>query len=188
MSPVTRTTQEPGDPDEALIARSAHGDRPAFDLLCVRHLPRLYVLALRLRCDSGRAEELAQDAMMRAWRNAAQFDPRRGRFSAWVNRIAVNLAIDGQRAAPRSAPLSEDLPGSEPDALEALEARDRRALLASGLAALPPRQRAALLLTYAEDRAGRDVAGALGVSTRALEGLLRRGRVFLKEWLLAREA
>ncbi len=187
MSPVTRTQSDLPETDEALMTRSAKGDRAAFDVLCARHLPRLYVIALRLSADPGAAEEIAQDAMVRAWRNAARFDPARGRLTSWLNRIAVNLAIDRQRAAPRLAALSEDLAGTEPDALQTLERRDRSAALASGMAALPARQRAALLLTYAEDRAGMDVARTLGVSVRALEGLLRRGRLFLKAWLLARE-
>ena len=187
MSLVTRTQSDLPEPDEALMIRGAQGNRAAFDVLCARHLPRLYVVALRLCADPMAAEEIAQDAMVRAWRNAAQFDPARGRVQSWLNRIAVNLAIDRQRAARPSDALSDDLPATEPDALRAIEFRDRAAALASGLAALPARQRTALLLTYAEDRTGQDAARTLGVSVRALEGLLRRGRRFLKAWLLARE-
>jgi RNA polymerase sigma-70 factor, ECF subfamily len=187
MSLVTRTQSDPPEPDEALMIRAADGDRAAFDVLCARHLPRLYVVALRLGTEPSVAEEIAQDAMVRAWRNAARFDPARGKLTTWLNRIAVNLAIDRQRAARPLDPLADDLAAREPDALQAIESRDRAAALASGLAALPPRQRAALLLTYAEDGAGKDVARTLGVSVRALEGLLRRGRLFLKDWLLARE-
>jgi RNA polymerase sigma-70 factor, ECF subfamily len=187
MSAVTATRNEQTEPDEALMIRGAQGDRAAFDVLCARHLPRLYVVALRLRADPAAAEEIAQDTMVRAWRNAARFDPARGRLKPWLNRIAVNLAIDRQRAARPLGALSEDLAGTEPDALRTIESRDRAAALASGLAALPARQRAALLLTYAEDKGGQDAARTLGVSARALEGLLRRGRLSLKAWLLARE-
>jgi len=187
MSLVTRTQSDPPEPDEALMTRAGQGERAAFDVLCARHLPRLYVVALRLGVDPTTAEEIAQDAMVRAWRNAARFEPARGKLSTWLNRIVVNLAIDRQRAARPLDALADDLPATEPDALQAIESRDRTAALASGLAALPPRQRAALLLTYAEDGAGKDVARTLGVSVRALEDLLRRGRLFLKDWLLARE-
>ena len=188
MSLVTPTQSDlPEPPDEALMLRAATGERAAFDVLCARHLPRLYVVALRMCADPATAEEVAQDAMVRAWRNAARFDPARGRLTAWLNRIALNLAIDRQRAARPLERLSGDVPATGPDALQAIESRDRAAALASGLAALPPRQRAALLLTYAEDGASKDVARTLGVSLRALEGLLRRGRVFLKAWMLARE-
>lgn len=187
MSPVTQFRGNLSEPDEMLMARAAQGDRAAFDALCPRHLPRLYVIALRIGADPALAEEVAQDAMVRAWRNAGRFDPAKGKLSPWLNRIALNLAIDRQRAAPRLQPLADDLPGAEPDGFQALAQRDRSARLAAGLAALPPRQRAALLLTYAEDGLGKDVARTLGVTTRALEGLLRRGRLFLKAWLLARE-
>lgn len=184
---MTRTERELTDPDEALMSRSALGDRPAFELLCRRHLPRLYVLALRLCVDPASAEEVAQEAMFRAWRSAAQFDPARGKLSSWLNRIAINLSIDRRRTEAPLAALPSDLPGSEPDPLQALEARVRSRRVAAGLAALPSRQRVAMLLTYAEDRAGKDVARTLGVSVRALEGLLRRGRLSLKAWLLAGE-
>ncbi len=187
MSLVTRTQSDLPEPDEALMIRAAQGDRAAFDVLCARHLPRLYVVALRLGADRAAAEEIAQDAMVGAWRNAARFDPARGKLTTWLNRIAVNLAIDRQRAARPLDALSDELPAAGPDALQAIELRDQSAALASGLAALPARQRAALLLTYGEDGAGKDVARTLGVSVRALEGLLRRGRLFLKAWLLARE-
>ena len=187
MSLVTRTQSDQPEPDEALMIRAGQGDRAAFDALCGRHLPRLYVVALRLCADPPLAGEIAQDAMVRAWRNAARFDPARGKLTTWLNRIAVNLAIDRQRATRPLDALSDDLPTTEPDALQAIGSRERTAALASGLAALPPRQRAALLLTYAEDGTSKDVARTLGVSVRALEGLLRRGRLFLKDWLLARE-
>lgn len=187
MSLVTLTPSDPPEPDEALMTRAAQGDRAAFDALCVRHLPRLYVVALRLGADPTAAEEIAQDAMVRAWRSAARFDPARGKLTTWLNRIAVNLTIDRQRAVRTLDALADDLPAMEPDALQAIESRDQAAALASGLAALPARQRTALLLTYAEDGAGKDVARTLGISVRALEGLLRRGRLFLKDWLLARE-
>ena len=182
-----RNQSDAGDSDEALMARSAAGDPAAFEALCARHLARLYVLALRVAGDRAEAEEVAQEAMARAWRNASRFDPARGRVTPWLNRIAVNLAIDRQRRAVQHASLPEDLPSLAPDAEQMLQRRDRRAALAAGLVALPARQRAAIVLTYFEERAGQDAAASLGISVRALEGLLRRGRLFLLEWLRARE-
>ncbi len=182
-----QTEQHPAPTDECLMARSAGGDRAAFDVLCARHLPRLYVLALRVAGERAEAEEIAQEAMVRAWRQAGRFDPTRGSVAGWLNRIAVNLAIDQGRRAVRYAALPEDQPSEAPSAEAALQARERRTALLAGLAALPVRQRAALMLTYFEQRAGQDAARSLGVSVRGLEGLLRRGRLFLRDWLRARE-
>ena len=169
------------------MARSARGDRAAFDALCIRHLPRLYVLAFRIAGERAEAEEIAQEAMVRAWRRADRFDPARGSVAGWLNRIAVNLAIDRGRGGSRLGALPEDFPSEAPNAEHGLQERQRRAALLAGLAALPARQRAALLLTYFEQRAGQDAARSLGVSVRGLEGLLRRGRLFLRDWLRARE-
>ncbi len=179
--------RDPETADETLMARSAGGDRAAFAALCTRHLARLYVLALRVAGDPAEAEEIAQETMVRAWRQAGRFDPACGSAAGWLNRITVNLAIDKRRGAVRHTALPPGLASEAPDAEDALQRRDRRAALMAGLAALPARQRAALVLTYFEERAGQDAARSLGISVRALEGLLRRGRLFLRDWLRARE-
>ncbi|SUE63055.1 sigma-70 family RNA polymerase sigma factor [Roseomonas gilardii] len=83
--------------DETLIAWAAAGDRLAFDHLCTRQLPLLYSAALRVTGRPAEAEEVAQEAMLRAWRDAGRFDPRKAKLSTWLYRIAVNLAIDRAR-------------------------------------------------------------------------------------------
>jgi len=177
-----------GETDAALLGRSAMGDRAAFDRLAGRHLGRVYRLALRLTGDPAAAEEIAQEALLRAWRNAERFDPARGQATTWLHRIVVNLAIDWRRSAKSDlTALPDDLPSPVPNPLAALQASQRRTALAEGLAALPERQRAAIVLSYIEQVAGQDAAHALGASTRALEGLLRRGRRFLRAWLQERE-
>jgi RNA polymerase sigma-70 factor (ECF subfamily) len=173
--------------DEALLARAAEGDRAAFDRLAARWLPRLYRAALRLLDDPAEAEDVAQEAMLRAWRKAARFDPRRAGAAAWLHRIAVNLAMDRRRAARPAAALDEHLADQRQDAEAALQQVQRRRALAEGIAGLPRRQRAALALTYGEERPGREVARLLGTSARALEGLLRRARLMLRDRLIARD-
>jgi RNA polymerase sigma-70 factor (ECF subfamily) len=168
-------------PDETLIAWAAAGDRLAFDQLSLRHLPRLYRLAHRITGDAGAAEDVAQEAMLRAWQAAARFDPARARFTTWLHRIATNLAIDHARGTARTAPApSEDVasPGADPE--QQAIARQQRAILAGALDDLPARQRAALALFYDAELPGAEAAAALSVSTRALEGLLRRARHFLQ--------
>ncbi len=173
--------------DAALMANVAGGDRAAFDVLCQRHVPRLYVLALRVTDEPADAEEVAQDAMVRAWRKARTFDPALGSLAGWLNRIAVNLAIDRCRTRTPRAELADDMVSPESDPEVALSRTERRNVLVAGLAALPVRQRAAIVLTYGEERSGVEAAGALGISVRALEGLLRRARLFLRDWVSARE-
>lgn len=170
--------------DETLIAWAAAGDRLAFDHLCTRQLPLLYGAALRVTGRPAEAEEVAQEAMLRAWRDAARFDPRKAKLSTWLYRIAVNLAIDRARRPGEyrgGVPLEEAWlqadPSPDPEA--ALAARQDRAAVAAALRELPPRQRAALALAYDRGLSGAEAAAALDVTQRALEGLLRRGRLFL---------
>lgn len=190
-----KSGSEPRDPaesdtadsdDAALLQRIAAGDRRAAEALALRWLPRLYRAALRLLDDPAAAEDVAQEAMLRAWRQADRFDPRRGAAMAWGYRIAVNLAIDRRRAAARApAALTEALADTAPDAEAALALRQRVTALLAAFAALPARQRAALALAYGHDATGAAAARALRITPRALEGLLHRARRALRERLLA---
>ncbi|WP_160000139.1 sigma-70 family RNA polymerase sigma factor [Roseomonas sp. 18066] len=170
--------------DEALIAWSAGGDRLAFNALAARHLPRLHALAFRITGSAAEAEEVAQDALLRAWQHAARFDPDRARFGTWLYRIAANLAIDRARRRPAAPMLSTDAlagtladPAATPE--EALALRQQEAALREALAALPERQRAALALAHDQGLSGAEAAAILETSERAVEGLLHRARRFL---------
>ena len=175
-------------PDEALMARTAAGDRAAFDTLAARYLLRLRRAAARVLGDPAAAEDVAQDALLRAWTRAGSYDPRQAAVSTWLHRIAVNAAIDRLRSVRPSGAMPEDLADPSLAADAALIARERDGLLAKAIAALPERQRDAIALTYGEGWSGQDAAQALRVSTRALEGLLHRGRKVLRAYLEAHGA
>ena len=172
--------------DEDLMAQTATGDRAAFDLLTTRYALRLRRAALRVVGDAAAAEDVAQDALLRAWSRAEQYEPGRGTVAAWLHRIVVNLSIDRVRAARPHDELDERAAGEAPGADETVFASQRRVLLAEAVATLPVRQRTALHLTYDRGWSGADAARALGTSTRALEGLLRRGRQVLRDYMEAR--
>jgi RNA polymerase sigma factor (sigma-70 family) len=80
--------------DEALLAGMASGDADATATFVRRHQARVYGLALSVVGAGADAEEVAQEAFVRAWRHAGSFDPRRGRASAWLLTITRNIAID----------------------------------------------------------------------------------------------
>jgi RNA polymerase sigma-70 factor (ECF subfamily) len=176
--------------DSALMALAGAGDRAAFNLLVGRHGERALRIALQVVGDAAEAEDVAQEAFLRAWQAAAGFDPGRARFTTWLHRIVLNLAIDrtrrrGQAAAgglDAIAELADPAPGPEQDA----GAAQARAALAAALAGLPPRQRAAIALAYEQELSGAEAAAALAISERALEGLLRRARLLLRSRLEAR--
>jgi RNA polymerase sigma-70 factor, ECF subfamily len=174
--------------DEDIMLRIQAGDRAAFDQLASRHLLRLRRACLRILGDGALAEDAAQDALLRAWTRAAQYRPDSGSVSAWLHRIAVNGAIDRSRAARPLAALPDGIADPAPGAEAQLARAERLRLLREAIAELPARQRDALLLTYAQGWSGQRAAAALSTSTRALEGLLRRARLMLRDYLEVRDA
>ena len=169
--------------DQDLLGRAAQGDRAAFDVLAGRYLLRLRRAASRVLDDPAAAEDVAQDALLRAWTRAASYRPEQAAVGTWLHRIAVNAAIDRVRAARPSTNLAEDLPDMAVAADLVLAGRQRDRLLADAIAALPAQQRTAVALTYGEGRSGQQAAQALSVSVRALEGLLRRSRKAMRAYM-----
>ena len=171
--------------DAELLARSASGDRRAFDRIVARYGPLALRLAARIAPDRHSAEDIAQEAMVRIWHRAADFDARRARFTTWLYRIVVNMCIDLRRR-PKPVPLPEDfdIPDPATGAEQALEHDERRAGLARAMDELTPGQRAALMLVYDEGLSGAEAAAALGVTAKAVERLLARARAHLRERLL----
>jgi len=180
------TDPVPTDPE--LLSRSADGDRLAFDQLAGRYVLRLRRAALRVLDDPSAAEDVAQEALLRAWTRAASYRPEQASVGTWLHRIAVNAAIDRVRAARPSVELSEALPDAGPGAELALAGRQRQQVLAEAIAALPERQRTAITLTYGQGWSGARAAQALSVSARALEGLLHRSRKALRAYMDERDA
>lgn len=172
--------------DEVLLAWSAQGDRRAFDEIVTRHGPFALRVATRVITDPLVAEDVVQEAMLRAWSQAARFDPDRARFTTWLYRIVVNLCIDQKRRV-QPDPMPEDFDAVDPAAGtdEMMEANERQAALAGALRALPARQRAAMTLVYDEGLSGAEAARTLGLSAKAVERLLARARTYLRERLLS---
>lgn len=85
------------DEDTALLAAYAAGETRAARLLTERLTPVAYRLALRMLGDRAEAEDVAQEALLRLWRAAPDWDPGRARISTWIYRVASNLCIDRLR-------------------------------------------------------------------------------------------
>lgn len=174
--------------DEDLMQRSAAGDRRAFDVLAGRYMLRLRRASLRVLADPAAAEDAAQDTLLRAWMRAATYDRRQASVSTWLHRITVNASIDRLRATRPTSEVPDNLLDPAESAEHTLAGQERSKILAEAIASLPTRQRTALTLTYEQGWSGQDAANHLSVSTRALEGLLHRGRKLVRAYLEAREA
>ena len=177
-------------PDDVLLAGLAGGDREMARAFVERFSPRAIGLAAQLVGDRKVAEDIAQEAMLRAWRHAGSYDPRKGTVSTWLLSIVRHLAIDTLRLRraepfdPASFPMINL--ASELDAPERVaEHRDDATSLRRALAALPIEQRRALLLAYG-GRSASEVAAVesipLGTAkTRIRTGLQRVRAAYLAD-------
>ena len=166
------------------MARVAAGDEQAFAGLLGRHLDRIHHYLRRLTGRPTESDDLAQETFIRVWLKARSYRSGRVKVTTWLHRIAHNVAVDHLRKAGRAAQAeAATLPPDDagPDALrQQAEARQR---LHHALGALPESQRSAILLRHQQGLSNSDVAAVLGISVRAVESLLSRGRRRLKALL-----
>jgi RNA polymerase sigma-70 factor (ECF subfamily) len=172
------------DPDAELVAGVGRQEPAAVRTLVARKLPRLLALATRMLGDRMEAEDVAQEAFMRIWKQAPRWREGEARFDTWLHRVALNLCYDRLRAH-REEPADElpDAadPAATPDAQ--LEAQSREARVRAALAALPARQREALVLNYYQELSNIEAAALMGITVDALESLLARARRNLRAQL-----
>jgi RNA polymerase sigma-70 factor (ECF subfamily) len=171
------------DSDEALMARVARGDQPAFRVLARRHAPAIVRLARRILGNTADAEDVAQEAMLRVWTHAPRWQPLAA-FKTWLTRVVVNLCLDRKRRAPWvELESAGEIVDSAPVASELAETDERERLLQAAIAKLPDRQRTAIVLTYSEGMSNAQVADILDTSVSAVETLLVRGKQNLRRAL-----
>ena len=169
------------DGDDALMARVRLRDRHAFRVLVDRHVTALHRIAYRMIGDATEAEDLAQEALLRLWRDAQRWQGGGSGAGAWLTRVVVNLCLDRLRrrrfASDAEVPERAD---PRPLAPETIDADQRRAATVAAVTALPDRQRAAIVLTYYEDLPNQRAAEAMGMNVKAFESLLLRARSALR--------
>lgn len=189
------------DTDEALARRLARDLEAAFPAVVEAHQDRLYTIALRLLGDGRDAEEVAQDALVRAFRAMRGYERDRVatlRLRPWLASIAVNLArnrrrrLEDRRPPGRLEPLLDtgfDLPvdgGSGPE--HGAARHETRRELAAALLELSPAVRAAIVLRHVDGLSLAETSEALGRPEGTIKAQVHRGLRHLRAVLEARDA
>jgi RNA polymerase sigma-70 factor (ECF subfamily) len=168
-----------GSDETFLLARSRHGDLAAFEEVVRRYQRRVYGVALRIVRAHDVADDVAQEAFVRAWRSLDRFELGRP-FGPWVCRIAANLAVNhvrSPRAREEALPDGHsDTPSADPGPLGKVLDAEAKRVLDEAVAGLSPEQRAVFVLRAVEEMSYDEIAEALGISPGTVMSRLFRAR------------
>lgn len=178
--------------DEEIVARVRAGEVALYELLMRRYNQRLYRVSRAILRNDGEAEDVMQEAWVRAYEHLGQFAGR-APFSAWLTRIAVHEALARLRASGRSHSLdaaegdtSMDLAASAPSPEQNASGSELRAILEEAVLSLPERYRLVVMLRGVEELTTAETAAALDLSEDNVKVRLHRGHGMVRDWLLER--
>ena len=180
---VSRDGADGTSPLAALVERAREGDGRAFDRLMLETQERVVGVAWRLLGSREDARDAAQEVYLRVFRHLGRF--RAGEdFRGWLYRITVNVCRDAARRRRRT-PVSDAAPpdpGRPAEAEEALLGAERWERLLEALAALPAKERAALVLRDLEGLTSDQVARVLGSRPATVRGQIASARVRIRRF------
>ena len=178
--------------DELLVKRAAAGNQDAFEQLLTRYQAQVYRLCFRMAGNADDAQDLTQEAFIKAWRNLPgfRFDCA---FSTWLYRLTSNVCLDFLRAQRRRQTVSLtmenedgeealfDLPDAAPLPEEQVLAGDEHSRLNRALSLLEPQQRQLLALRVVNDLSYTEIAAALEIKEGTVKSRLSRAREALRK-------
>lgn len=177
---VPLDTTRPEATDHVLVSRAKDGDVGAFEALYRQTIGHVHAVCVRLTGDPAWAEELCQEAYVRAWQKLGAF-AERSTFSTWLHRLAVNLALDARRAALRRG-LGEhttcdmELPAATRDPARSMD-------LERAIAKLPTGARVVYVLHDVEGYTHQEIGEMTGVAAGTSKAQLHRARRLLRKAL-----
>lgn len=182
-----RGSRRESEAEARCLERAQAGEVGAFEELYRRHVGRVYALCLRMCGDASEAEELAQDAFVRAWEKLESFRGRSA-FSSWLHRVTVNVVLGRwrQRGRRRDRVVPFDELGGLEEAAEVVEEESsaRAAVdLERAIASLPAGARTVFVLFDVEGYSHREIADLTGLAVGTCKAQLHRARQLLRKAL-----
>src|SRR5512137_1153443 len=180
--------------DEQVVERVLAGETALYEIIMRRYNQRIYRIARAILRDDSEAEDVMQDAYVRAYEHLQQFSAR-APFSAWLTRIAVNEALARLRQGKRNqqfAGLDEEgesevnLPSSAPNPEQSASQSELSRLLEGAVLALPVQYRAVVMMRDVEELSTTETAEVLNLSEENVKVRLHRGRAMMRKELFAR--
>ena len=173
-----------GMDDNALLLAYANGTPQAAQILTERLMPRIFIQAFHRIRNKADAEDIAQEALLRLWRIAPDWQQDNAKVSTWLYQVVTNLCIDRLRHKNHehlgSIPEPTD---TRPNATDVIQDQSRANALYHALAKLPDHQREAVAMRHLEGLSNPEIADNLQLSTEAVESLIARGKQKLSKIL-----
>jgi RNA polymerase sigma-70 factor, ECF subfamily len=192
VSPANASALQDPLSDEEVVARVLAGETAMFEIVMRRHNPRLYRVARAILRNDGEAEDVIQDAYVRAYEHLDQFAGR-AKFSTWLTRIAVHEALARQHRGnryqelePTSGPDGDAMDrfaSSEPNPEQQASSSEIRRLLEEAVEKLPDAYRTIFMLRDVEELDTTDTANILEITEENVKVRLHRARALLRESL-----
>jgi RNA polymerase sigma factor (sigma-70 family) len=182
--------------DEKLVERCLEGDDAAWETIVSSYGKRIYNLSYHYTGRNDEAEDLTQDIFIRIYQNLKSFRSDAGSLQNWILKVGRNLIIDHYRQARRfqQAGGSEEMETMNlkdektPNPQRVAEQAEAARFLASGLHALPPELKEAIILRDLEGMPYQEIADVMGVPEGTVKSRINRGRLELAKLLMKRRA
>lgn len=174
--------------DEDLVERILEGETTLFELLMRRYNQRLYRITRAIVGDDGEAEDVTQDAYVRAYEHLGQFAGR-SRFSTWLTRIAIHEASARVRRRGRHTDIEESMPtfaSSGPGPEQRAADKELGRAIEAAVDALPDVFRTVFVLREVEGLSTAETAASLDINAETVKTRLHRARALLRNHITAR--
>ena len=173
--------------DETLLQATGHGDLVSFAHIVERHQIWAWRVAYRFTGNRNDASDIVQESFLRLLDASARYRPT-AKFRTYFYQIISRLCLDqAKKKQPLLLETVPDFPDPSPDMTDTMMRQEAAIAVRAAIDALPPKQRLAIVLRYYEDLNYKEIASALGTTTKTVERLLARGRKRLRKVLGCRE-